>query len=120
MFINLSNHPSANWSAEQRNTAELLYGEIFDLPFPVVDPAGDEEYIASLAEDYCRQVLEMSQDRDVTVHLMGEMTLTLALVQRLQTEDITCVASTTERVTNETPDGHKESFFKFIQFRKYC
>lgn len=120
MFINLSNHPSANWSAEQKNTAEKLYGEIIDLPFPVVDPAGDEEYIDSLAEDYCRQVLELSRDRNVTVHLMGEMTLSFALVQRLQTEGITCVASTTERVTNETPDGHKESFFKFIQFRKYC
>lgn len=120
MLLNLSNHPSANWSAEQKDTAEKLYGEIIDLPFPVVDPAGDEEYIAYLAEDYCRQVLEMSEDRDVTVHLMGEMTLTFALVQQLQTDGITCVASTTERETNETPDGHKESFFKFIQFRKYC
>ena len=120
MFINLSNHPSANWSAEQRNTAELLYGEIFDLPFPVVDPAGDEEYISSLADEYCRKILDLSDGMPVTVHLMGEMTLTFALIQRLQAVGILCVASTTERVTNETPDGHKESFFKFIQFRKYC
>lgn len=120
MFINLSNHPSANWSAEQKDTAEKLYGEIIDLPFPVVDPAGDEEYIASLADDYCRIILDLSDGMPVTVHLMGEMTLTFALIQRLLAEDIPCVASTTERVTNETPDGRKESFFKFIQFRKYC
>ena len=119
MFINLSNHPSTNWSAEQKDTAEQLYGEIVDLPFPVVDPAGDEEYIASLADEYCRKILDLSDGMPVTVHLMGEMTLTFALIQRLQIVGILCVASTTERVTNETPDGRKESFFKFIQYRKY-
>lgn len=119
MFLNLSNHPSANWSAEQKTTAEQLYGEIIDLPFPQVDPYGDEEYIASIANDYCRQIKDLSGEHPVTVHLMGEMTLTFALLQRLSAEGIPCVASTTERVTNETPDGRKESFFKFIQFRKY-
>ena len=119
MFINLSNHPSAHWSARQKAAAERLCGDIIDLPFPVVDPAGDEAYIAALADDYCRKVLEMSGGKNVVVHLMGEMTLTFALVQRLCVHSIPCVASTTERVTVEYADGRKESMFQFVRFRNY-
>ena len=118
MFINLSNHPSANWSAEQRNTAELLYGEIFDLPFPVVDPSGDEGYIASLADEYCRKILDLSDGMPVTVHLMGEMTLTYSIVAALCQLGVRCVASTTERIVTEV-DGKKVSEFHFVQFREY-
>ena len=119
MFINLSNHPSANWSAEQTEAAKRLYGAIVDLPFPAVDPAGDEAYIAALADEYCQNVLVISGDENVTVHLMGEMTLTFALLQRLLSHGILCVASTTRRETVEYPDGRKESSFKFVRFRKY-
>ena len=119
MFINLSNHPSANWSMEQIEAARRLSGEIVDLPFPDIDPAGDETYIAALADDYCRKVLEISGNENVVVHLMGEMTLTFALVQRLCMHSIPCVASTTERVTVEYADGRKESMFQFVHFRKY-
>ena len=99
--------------------AERLGGEIVDIPFPVVDPAGDAESVAALADCYCRMALETSDGQEVVVHVMGEMTFTFALVQRLQAVGIPCVASTTERVVNETPDGRKESLFKFVQFRKY-
>ena len=119
MFLNLSNHPSANWSAEQKSAAETVGGAIVDLPFPIVDPAGDEDYISSLADEYLCRILEMSDGEDVTVHLMGEMSLTFALVQRLCAHGIPCVAATTQRETVEYPDGRKESVFKFVQFRKY-
>ncbi len=118
MFLNLSNHPSANWSAEQTEAARRLSGEIVDMPFPAVDPAGDEDYIASLANEYCARVLETAGTQPLIVHVMGEMTFTFALVQRLHTIGIPCVASTTERVIVEH-DRVKTSVFKFIQFRKY-
>lgn len=119
MLINLSNHPSSNWSQEQIETAKRFYGDIVDLPFPNVDPAGNEEYIEALAGEYCKKVEELAAGKDVTVHLMGEMALTLALVQRLQTQGIPCVAATTKRETVEYADGRKESVFKFVRFRKY-
>ena len=119
MFLNLSNHPSANWSAEQSEVAKRLYGEIVDLPFPVVDPTGDEEYIATLADKYCQMVLEMSEGLEITVHLMGEMTFTFALIQCLRIHNIPCVASTTQREIVEHSDGRKESLFKFVKFREY-
>lgn len=118
MFLNISNHPSSNWSAEQIEAAWQLSGEIVDLPFPVVDPAGDETYIAELADDLCTKVIEIN-GQNAVVHLMGEMTLTFALVQRLSIQGITCVAATTQREIMEYPDGRKESIFKFVKFRKY-
>lgn len=119
MFINLSNHPSANWSEEQKNAAEQLAGPIVDIPFPAVDPYASEDVVSSIADNYCQIVLETACGQDsLIVHLMGEMTLTFALVQRLHTFGITCVASTTKRVTAED-DGVKTSVFKFVKFRKY-
>ena len=38
MFINFTNHPSAQWSAEQKAAAQA-YGEVIDLAFPAIDPA---------------------------------------------------------------------------------
>ena len=70
MLINLSNHPSSKWSKEQTEAA-LHYGEIADLPFPVVAPEGDENYIAALADEYCNKVVELAGGAPVTVHLMG-------------------------------------------------
>ena len=118
MLINLSNHPSSKWSKEQTEAA-LHYGEIIDLPFPVVAPEGDGNYIAALADEYCNKVIELASGAPVTVHLMGEMTLTFALVNCLAAKGVTCMAATTERIVNELPDGRKEAQFRFVKFRKY-
>jgi len=122
MLINLSNHPSTKWSPEQF-AATRIFGKVVDLPFPDVDPSGDEEYIRSLCETYLQKIYDMGRDgecaaSEVTVHIMGEMTLTFALVNALQSRGITCVASTTERVVTEV-NGIRTSAFHFKQFRKY-
>ena len=52
------------------------------------------------------------------VHIMGEMTFTFAMVNALHKKGITCIASTTERISSEE-NGVKTSEFKFVQFRKY-
>ena len=36
MLINLKNHPSDKWTDDQKNGAIELYGELKDLPFPMV------------------------------------------------------------------------------------
>ena len=38
MFINHTNHPSQYWSDEQLAAAHQ-YGEVVDIPFPLIDPA---------------------------------------------------------------------------------
>ena len=119
MLINLSNHPSSKWNSEQTEAANRLYGEIVDLPFPQVDPNGDEAYVARLVDEYAGKVLQLAGKQPVTVHLMGEMTFTCAMVARLREMGIGCVASTTARTVTELANGTKEAIFKFVRFRKY-
>jgi hypothetical protein len=117
MLINLSNHPSTLWQAAQLASA-TVYGEIINLPFPVVNPEGDEKYIQTLGKEYLEKIEQLAQGKNVTVHLMGELTLTYYLVNALIAKGIKCVASTTERVAEEK-DGAKISEFRFKQFREY-
>ena len=118
MFINLSNHSSDKWSEAQIEAAKQ-YGDIVNLPFPQVDPKGDEAYIAGLTDAYCQKVHELADDAPLVVHLMGEMTLTFALVTRLKAKGIVCLASTTERIVTEEAPGVKTNVFRFARFRKY-
>ena len=117
MFINLTNHPSGNWSEEQRKAA-LHYGKIVDLSFPIIEPTHTKDDILLLVKE-CMDVIMGIKEGETVVHVMGEMTFTYNLVHALKDAGITCLASTTERNTIMTPDGKKISEFKFVQFREY-
>lgn len=118
LLINLSNHPSADWGARQREAAEM-YGEIEDMDFPAIPPEVGEIEITDLAEEYVSRIEERAETRDVTVHIMGEMTFCYAVITRLQPLGIPCIASTTRRQITEAADGVKEVHFDFETFRKY-
>lgn len=119
MLINLTNHPSVRWSDKQKAAAKV-YGEIVDMPFPVIDEAGDEKYIATLADEYLNKIVNLSDTQSVVVHLMGEQTFSYALIKRLREHGITCVASTTKRIVKEEVPGKKsEVIFQFERFRAY-
>jgi len=113
-FYNLSNHPSGKWGGEQLRAASV-YGEVTDLPFPNVPEDMDEAGIAFLADTVAGEV-----DDGSVVHVMGEMTLTYAVIQRLKWRGIKCVASTTKREVTELPDGTKQIKFNFCKFREYA
>lgn len=117
-FINLSNHPSSLWDQKQREAA-AHYGEIVDLSFPLVSPESSHEEIEQLAEQYASEIAGQGSDADLTVHVMGEMTLTYAIVSRLKSRGIRCVASTTERHVAMNEEGTKLSEFSFVGFREY-
>lgn len=120
LFINLTNHPSAEWKQEQLAAAEP-FGKIVDISFPAVSPEATTEEIHQLADKLVEDVLKTAKDANViTVHVTGEHTLTYALVTRLKAKSIKCVASTTPRGNPEMlPDGTKTSKFGFVQFREY-
>lgn len=121
MLINLSNHPLNSWSKKQIDTAKKIYSEIIDLDFPQIPPDADEELITALADDYrdiCIDILSSSKDKNNAIHLMGEMTFSFKLVNKLKENKITCVASTTDRNSQEL-NGTKISKFNFIRFREY-
>lgn len=120
MLINLSNHPSSQWN-EKQLVAAKAYGDLVDIQFPVVDESGDEEYIVLLANQYIEKIMSMGTLDDLTVHLMGEMTFTFALLKKLQEYGIRCVASTSKRIVKEEVSGRKEEvIFEFERFREYC
>ena len=120
MFINLTNHPSDTWSADQLAAAEL-FGRVIDMSFPIVSPDATTDEIHQLADQLVADVLLTAEAAQATaiVHVMGEHTLTYALVVRLKEKGNKCVASTSERNTIMLPDGKKVSEFKFTQFREY-
>ncbi|WP_455773514.1 TIGR02221 family CRISPR-associated protein [Porphyromonas asaccharolytica] len=118
LFLNLSNHSSDKWSKAQLDAARA-YGEVVDMPFPEIDPGATTEEIHRLAEEYAEKITSSYPDRDLTIHLMGEMTFTFRLVTLLHARGVRCVASTTQRKTSELPDSTKESIFEFQAFRKY-
>jgi hypothetical protein len=136
MLLNLSNHPSANWSHEQMQAAIRNYGPVEDLSFPQVNPHAAKAEIEKLAKQYFNLIKEKSDTEKlhraqtddgvfsggsaVTVHLMGELTFCFALLKLLQNENIPCVASTTDRQVLEEKDGRKTARFKFVQFREYA
>ncbi len=121
MLLNLTNHPSASWQDIQRLTAENLYTRVLDIPFPRIPPDEDEKYVAKIADTYaddCEAILRNYPDENNAVHIMGEFTFVAAAVNRLLRRGIACVASTTNRITEEQ-DGVKVSKFVFSLFRAY-
>ena len=117
LFLNLSNHPSSAWSDEQLAAARQ-YGEVKDMEFPAIGPDADEAAIVALAEEYEKKIMDLAKNKHLTVHIMGEMTFTFCLVERLKRKGIDCVASTTNRQVEER-DGQKVSTFQFVRFRNY-
>lgn len=116
MFVNLTNHPSESWNESQLSAARQ-YGEIVDIHFPNIEPSFTSSMVNTLADVTVETITAFG--KDITVHIMGEMTFTYAVVSRLKALGITCLASTTERNTVTMPDGKKVSEFKFVQFREY-
>lgn len=118
MFVNFSNHPSQYWDNSQRE-ASLDYGELIDIPFPQISPNANDGDLEKLALDYVQRIVSLAESKEITVHVMGEMTFTFMVVTRLKEMGIKCIASTTERKTTYNDDGTKVSEFSFVKFREY-
>ena len=117
IFVNFTNHPFSQWEEFQLKEARK-YGEIVDIPFPVIDPKLNILEIKNLAKDYVDKIVNLDAEK-IVVHIMGEMTFTYCAVNMLQQLGIQCVASTTRRDTIIAEDGSKISKFHFEQFRPY-
>ncbi len=116
MLLNLSNHPSASWTGEQRAAAEAGFGSVEDLPFPSIPPEWSAEEVDGLARDYVERCLALAPE---AVHIMGELTFSLAFVALATSSGIRCIASTTERLVKELPGGDRTVSFRFVRFRDY-
>ena len=118
IFVNFTNHPSAGWEAPQREAAEA-YGNIVDVPFPVVGENASEEEILNLCNQHLSKIRALGSPQNLTVHIMGEQSFCYAMISKLQAEGIRCVASSTERDAHVNDAGQKVSAFHFTRFRDY-
>ena len=119
MFINLTNHPSADWSEKQLKAAQRYCDHIMDIRFPDIKPEYDTSMVKKFAAVIVDIITTTCKSEKPVVHVMGEMTYTYHVVSLLKAQGITCVASTTERLVKMLPNGEKVSEFKFVQFREY-
>ncbi len=120
MLLNISNHPSGHWPTNQLAAALDLFGQVSDLKFPQIDPEADTGQVEKIADNMLEVILHEHKDFPLqAVHLMGEMTLTVALAGKLQKNGIRVLCSTTRRNVLEEQDGRKTSVFEFVRFREY-
>ena len=96
-LINLSNHPSSTWQ-EKQIAAATAFGDIVDYPFPKVDPTINSNEVHKLAESTLGEIIRLYGNDILTIHIMGEFTLTFSLINLFKSKGIKCIASTTERV----------------------
>lgn len=113
LFVNLSNHPSGDWSTAQRDACLALATELVDVPFPHVDP--DLEDLSSMADGLLDQV----PDGCTHALVQGELVLVTELVRRLQGRGVRCWAATTARDMVQAPDGSRTYRFAFVKLRAY-
>lgn len=121
MLINLSNHPSNQWSENQLKAAQRKFGNVIDIPFPHISPKANSKQVMVKAQKYFKRVLRIlksSKDKSNAVHLMGELTFVFHLTQMLKKKNIKVIASTTDRIVEEK-DDKKIVIFNFVRFREY-
>ena len=117
-FINFSNHPSSKWSAVQFEEARK-YGEIIDIPFPMVDPAMDSDSLKVLMDEYIQKIMSY---RPNVVMCQGEMTAAFYAVSALIKNNIKVLAACSERRVSEAYGNGtsiKTVEFLFVRFREY-
>lgn len=119
MIINLSNHPMETWQEKQLQAARA-YGELVDLPFPLLPGNMTGEELEQIAMQLLHRIREMKPD---AVVIMGEFSLVFMLVDALLDEGIPILTAASERNTVEQkePDGTivKIARFDFVGFRPY-
>jgi hypothetical protein len=118
VFINLSNHPSNNWSPKQCDAALSLAERIMDIPFPNVPPTHSLAAVREMVKGALVQIEDAAPClwADIVLHVMGEASFIAQMVLSAP-EEMELVCSTTERVSVEKEDGTKVSVFTFCKFR---
>lgn len=125
MFFNVSNHPifteKSTWSKEQREIAEIIGGQLVDIPFPTVTPDMPNSQIASIAREVARDLKGMAGESKSAAMVAGEYATTIQIVAELQKVGIPCYFGQSERIAEEREENgqvvviHK---FVFRNFRK--
>lgn len=120
VFINLSNHPSARWSAEQ--LAATAADNVIDVALPNIPPTASQAEVRRMAKAVAADAINFAGGETATAMVAGPFGFCRQAVAELETHGIPCVEACSERSTREEtlPDGttRKVVTFQFVQFRK--
>lgn len=122
MLINLTNHPLFEWCERQKNEAISTFGSIKEIPFPVISPQLDKNGVLSLVNKYfelCVGMIDEYPREKNAILVMGEMTFSFSLIEKLKKAGILCLATTTDRKVEFVLPNRKVSSFQFVRFREY-
>lgn len=114
-FVNFTNHPVSTWDDSQLAAAKN-YGEIAELPFPVVKSDADEMEISVLADEITKKIMDLNP---AAVLCQGEFTLAYAVINRLKNRGVKVVAACSDRMVETNDEGKKVVTFHFERFREY-
>lgn len=112
LLINLTHFPYESWEEKQKEVSKL-YGKCVDLKFPLINSDIDELGIGQLIEKYLNEILFYTENYEVTVLIMGEMTFCFQLITRLKALQIPCISSCV------TLNSTEEITSSFNSFRHY-
>ena len=119
VFVNHTNHPSANWGEDQMKAAKE-YGDIVDIPFPNVDPHYGTVEVYELAKEEFNKIMEYDPR---AVLCQGEFVYVCKMAELLKKAGVKVLAACSERVVTETVDENgkdiKTSVFTFVRFREF-
>jgi len=76
-LINISNHPSSEWTEQQK----FGWDEIVDIPFPQIDPKDSVWTVEEQAQRLFKEILKQGwTDNGIRVAIQGEYTLCYILM----------------------------------------
>lgn len=116
LLLNFSNKHTSTWSNSQLKLAKKQFGELVDLDFPIIEPTMSKEDVQMIATASIEQIFILNPK---AVHILGEGSFTVVIVQLLMSFGIPCVESTFEKNLGISKTGEKEVKYTFSQFREY-
>jgi hypothetical protein len=119
MLINCTNHRYEIWGEKQREVSRNLYGEVYELPFPAIDPTAGNDIIRKTVDEYFDRIKSLNP---TAVLVAGEFSFTFMLTDKLLKEGYKVVTTCSRRETVEVKNengSEKKSVFLFERFREY-
>lgn len=119
MFVNVSNHSSKMWSAEQL-AATSKYGEIVDVQFPNIEPQLSSLEVRDIALRYAQNIVKLIGDEvdGSVIHLAGELSFCISFLSIIAPYGIGVVTSTSNRIVEVDNTGKIIKTFIFEKFRQ--
>ena len=116
VLINISETATKDWSKEQLKAAKQEYGTLVDLEIPYIKPDLSIDEIQLIIADFFQGIYQLSPK---AVHISGKGAFFFYLIGLLSQFEIPCIESTFEKQIRLTPEGEKEVYYTFCQFRSY-